>query len=75
MKQFLKHARQPEILLRALRVAGVVGTLLGVINHYDMFLTGVFPVRRVLQLVTTYIVPFCVATYSAAMQRAAAGRR
>ena len=75
MRLFWKFALRREILARSLRVASVVGTILGAINHYDMFLSGVFPLRRVLQFLGTYLVPFCVSTFSAAMQARAEALR
>jgi hypothetical protein len=68
MKLFLKYAGRRETLARSIRVAGVVGTILGTINHYDMFVTGNFQTRRILQVLGTFLVPFCVSTYSSAMQ-------
>ncbi len=68
MRGFWEHAFCRDTVGRSARVALVVGTLLGVINHFDMFLTGNFTTRRVIQLLLTYIVPYGVATYAAAMQ-------
>jgi hypothetical protein len=47
----------------ALKVALVVGTLLNLINHFDV-LTGA-PITRVVatQIMLTYIVPYCVSTH------------
>lgn len=44
-----------------------VGTILATINHYDMFISGEFMTRRVIQIIVTYFVPFFVALTSAAM--------
>jgi hypothetical protein len=68
MKLFLKYVTQRETLARSLRVASVVGSILGVINHYDMFASGNFQTRRLIQFFGTFLVPFCVSTYSSAMQ-------
>lgn len=48
-------------------MALVIGTVLGVINHYDMFVTGDFMPRRIIQFLITYFVPFSVSLYSSAM--------
>jgi hypothetical protein len=49
---------------RALIVAIVVGSLLNLINSYDVFLNGNFTFRNVLRITLTYITPFCVSLYS-----------
>jgi len=58
---------QRTTMKRSLKVAAVVGTVLAVINHYDMFLSGAFTTRRCVQIVVTYLVPFCVSTVSSAL--------
>lgn len=47
----------------ALKVALVIGTLLNLINHFDV-LAGA-PITRVVatQIMLTYIVPYCVSTH------------
>jgi hypothetical protein len=48
----------------AVRISLVVGTLLGIINHYDMFLSGNYEVSRIIKIFITYLVPFSVSLYS-----------
>ncbi len=48
-------------------MALIVGSILGAINHYDMFLTGKFEVRRIVQIIVTCFVPFLVSLCSGAM--------
>ncbi len=48
-------------------MAFIVGTILGGINHFDMFLSGKFETRRMMQIIVTYFVPFIVSLYSSAM--------
>jgi hypothetical protein len=67
-RSFLRLALRRHTLIRSLKVAAVIGTVLGAINHYDMFLSGQFEPRRVAQLLITYVVPYCVATYGAVME-------
>jgi len=67
MELFIKHALHRVNLIRAVKMALVIGTVLGAINHYDMFVTGEFVPRRIAQLLITYIVPFGVSLYSSAM--------
>jgi hypothetical protein len=50
-----------------MKVALVIGTILGAINHFDMFVSGRFEMRRVIQIIVTYFVPFFVSLYSGAM--------
>lgn len=55
------------ILLRGLRVAAVIGTLLVLINQGDLLLAGRLP--PLWKLILTYAVPFGVSTYSAAQHK------
>ena len=59
----LQRCRDPKVVSLALKVALVVGTVLNLINHYDVFLGA--PVARVtlIQICLTYIVPYCVSTH------------
>ena len=50
------------LLLNGLPIALVVGTFLNVINQYDVWLAGEIHKG---QFVLNYLVPYCVATYSA----------
>lgn len=49
---------------RALLVAVIVGSLLNLINSYDVFLEGNFSPKTVIRIALTYITPFCVSLYS-----------
>lgn len=64
MKAFLQLAWQPDVRLRALKVALVVGTILVAINHVDAIVTGQVDSGRLLQMLLTYFVPYGVSTYS-----------
>ncbi|MEO5681028.1 MAG: nitrate/nitrite transporter NrtS [Chitinophagaceae bacterium] len=48
----------------ALLVAAIIGTLLNLINSYDVFLEGRFTASNILKIILTYITPFCVSLYS-----------
>jgi len=48
----------------ALLVALIVGTVLNLINSYDVFAEGKFTNRNVMRIMLTYITPFCVSLYS-----------
>ncbi|MBI3883963.1 MAG: nitrate/nitrite transporter NrtS [Sphingobacteriales bacterium] len=49
---------------RAILVAIVVGSLLNLINSYDVLWAGNFTFRNILRITLTYITPFCVSLYS-----------
>jgi 6,7-dimethyl-8-ribityllumazine synthase len=68
MKLFLKHAFKRACVLRSLKVAAVVGTILGAVNHYDAILSGTFNTMTLVQIAITYLVPFSVATFGSAME-------
>ena len=48
----------------ALLVAVIVGTVLNIINSYDVFVEGTFTGKNVIRIMLTYITPFCVSLYS-----------
>ncbi len=62
---WLALACQRPVVVRSLKVALVVGTLLGLINHGDAMLAGTMTARRWIQVGLTYLVPYLVATYGA----------
>ena len=53
------------VLGRALKVAAVVGSVLFAINQLDVVLTGQVTPVVVAKVGLTYLVPFCVSSYSA----------
>jgi len=57
------HARTVR---KAVRVALVVGPVLGIINHFDLFLGAEVTVLRLSKIAVTFLVPFCVSAYSSA---------
>ena len=63
MTSFIAVALSPPVRTRALKVALLVGTILNLINQGDGLLAGTVNVTKAL---VTYLVPYCVATYSAA---------
>ncbi len=48
----------------ALLAAVIVGTVLNIINSYDVFVDGTFTGKNVIRIMLTYITPFCVSLYS-----------
>jgi hypothetical protein len=68
LRSFLTVCFRREIVRRALITAVLIGSVLGAINHGPDLLDGMITGRRWFQIGLTYLVPYCVATYSAAMQ-------
>lgn len=67
MNAFLAAATDKRTLITSIKVALVVGTVLGLINYGDrIFLRHDMRLADWIKLVLTYVVPFCVATYGAA---------
>jgi hypothetical protein len=61
---FITLARRPEVVLTALKIAAVVGTILCLINQAPAMVSQQFSGGNVLQMLLTYLVPYCVSTYS-----------
>ena len=64
MKNLLRAARSRKVVLNALRVSFVVGSILNLINQGSVVLSGSsisWP-----HIVLNYVVPYCVSSYSAA---------
>ena len=62
--RFMKIALSNKVVISALKVALVVGTLLALINHGGALLRMSLTGENVAQILLTYLVPYCVATYS-----------
>ncbi|CEJ88062.1 nitrate/nitrite transporter NrtS [Ancylobacter dichloromethanicus] len=60
----LTHSRRRPTVRRAIFVSLVVGTVLNLINHYDVFLTQTLSSSVLVQMGLTYLVPYLVSTYS-----------
>ncbi len=58
-----------EIIIRALKIALLVGTLLALINHFDSIISLNLSGLQIFKILITYTVPFGVSTYSQVMQR------
>lgn len=63
---FLKNFFRRETVLRAIRVALVIGPILIIINHHDQLLELDLTPRLVLKCILTFFVPYCVSAYSSA---------
>lgn len=62
---------QPNVVSLALRVALVIGTLLNLINHFDLLLGVPLTRMALFQVGLTYIVPYCVSTHGQVFGRRA----
>ena len=64
---FFKAATEKGTVVTSIKVALIVGTILGLINYGDrIFLRHDMRLMDWAKLALTYFVPFCVATYGAA---------
>ena len=63
---FARYAGEGACVLRSLKVALFVGTVLALINHYDAILSGSLGTVGILQVLVTYVVPYSVATFGSA---------
>ena len=66
---FLTLLLEPQLSLRSLKLAIVVGTVLVAINYGDLILRGDTEKIEWYKIALTYIVPYFVSTYSAIMGR------
>ena len=64
MKELLMTACQRPIVIAAIKVAVVVGTILNIINQGGRLLEGLPP--SWFHVALNYLVPYCVSSYSAA---------
>jgi len=64
MKAWLAVAMEASVRKRALRVALIVGSILAVVNHGDVVLTGQATTTVWIKIVLTFLVPYCVATFA-----------
>jgi len=60
LKSYLQALKNPTMIPTALRVAGIIGTLLFLINHGSALWQGKMTANRWLAGIFTYIVPYCV---------------
>ena len=64
MKEWIALALEPSVRRRAVKVAGIVGTILTVINHGDVLLYGQATTTVWVKIALTFVVPYCVATFA-----------
>lgn len=63
MKEKLRKCRDPMTVSRALLVAAVVGTVLNLINHFELLLGAPVTPTNLTQMVLTYMVPYVVSMH------------
>lgn len=61
---FFTIASSRSVVGRATKVALIVGWILALINHGDSVLNGSADYTTALKIVLTFIVPYCVSTFS-----------
>ncbi len=66
LKLFFKNFFRRETVLRAIKVALVVGPVLIIINHHDSLLQFEVSNHLYFKFMLTFLVPFCVSAYSSA---------
>jgi hypothetical protein len=66
VREFLHHWFRRETVIRALKIAGVVGPILTVINQYDLLLSLDFSPRLFAKILLTFLVPYSVSSFSSA---------
>lgn len=73
-QSFYTVARSRMVVVRAVKVALIVGTILAFINHGDRILTMSLSGSDWFKVILTYLVPYSVSTWSAvgALQSSAA---
>lgn len=64
INEWLNIALQKNILTRAIKVALVVGSILMLINQGDVILSNGLQIKEFIKITLTYLVPYCVSTYS-----------
>ena len=63
----LEIATERSVMRRAVRIAAVVGLVLAAINHGDRILMGAMDGNAWFKCALTFLVPYCVSTYSSIM--------
>lgn len=72
---FVKFFRKRTTAIRALKVAAVITPILTIVNHFHEILALSIGPRFWLQVGLTFCIPYCVSSYSSAMQALADHRK
>ena len=63
----IKIVTRTDVLIRALKMASIVGIVLAIINHGDHILLGTMTATNWIKVLITFCVPFCVSTISSVL--------
>ena len=64
--RFFHHWFRRETVARAVKVACIVGPTLTLINQHDVLLSRQFSPRLFAKILLTFLVPYCVSSFSSA---------
>ncbi len=64
MRAWLAIAIRRDVVHRSFKVAGLVGTILALINYWDRFIPYSLDANAYTKIALTYCVPYCVSTYA-----------
>ncbi len=64
IREWLHIASRRPIVMRGCKYALVVGSILIIINHGNAIIGGTVDSTRVVQMILTLLVPYCVSTAS-----------
>jgi hypothetical protein len=66
VRRFLHYWFIKETVLRACKVAAIVGPILTMINQYDVLLHGNLSLHLFMKILLTFMVPYSVSSFSSA---------
>ncbi len=64
IREWLYIASRKPIVIRGLKYGILVGSILIIINHGNAMVAGTVDSTRVIQMILTVLVPYCVSTAS-----------
>ena len=64
MMNWLVVALRRDVIIRSLKIAAIVGTILVAINQGDVIVSGALTGHLMWKIPMTYLVPFLVSTYA-----------
>ncbi len=64
MMNWLAVALRRDVIIRGLKIAAIVGTILVAINQGDAIVSGALTGQLMWKIPMTYLVPFLVSTYA-----------
>ena len=64
IREWMHIASRKPIVMRGLKYGIVVGSILIIINHGNAMAAGTVDTTRMIQMVLTVLVPYCVSTAS-----------